>query len=351
MKMKKTGAIILAHGSRNEDEVGAILGELSHKVRQRLPSHMKLVWAAMQFNHPSLEEAVDVLVREGVERVLIMPYFLFKGIHITEDIPDLVNGIRQTYPDVEFILTKTLGVADSLIELVVRRIQEVAPELSVHQNISDHAPHSIEVQSMLIVDDLLPPLECSEEEMQVIKRIVHASGDPQLALLVHFHPDATFKGMAAIHDGRPIFTDVRMVAVGINRRLAERFGCSINCALDTPKLTEGNHPRSTTRAASAIYHLGDRLHGSIVAIGNAPTALLALLDLIDSGDVLPSLVIGMPVGFVQASESKAELVKRNIPYITIEGTRGGSAVAIATVNALLNIAHTLQRMLWVDSRG
>ena len=343
MEMKKTGAIILAHGSRNGREVSEILGEISRKVKECLPSHMKLVWAAMQFNHPNLKEAINILVREGVERVVIMPYFLFEGIHVTKDIPDLVNDIKQTYPEVEFVLAKTLGVAEPLINLVVSRIQEVAPELSPPPVMTPHVPHGIEVQSMAIVEDLLPPLECSKEELEVIKRIVHAAGDPQLACLVQFHPNAIFTGMAAIHEGRPIFTDVRMVAVGINRRLAQKFGCSINCALDTLNLTEEPHPGSTTRAASAIYHLGNRLHGSIVAIGNAPTALLALLDLIDSGAVLPSLVIGMPVGFVQAGESKAELMKRSIPYITIEGTRGGSAVAIATVNALLNLAQQVHK--------
>ncbi|MCL0058127.1 precorrin-8X methylmutase [Dehalococcoidia bacterium] len=343
--MKKTGAIILAHGSRNGREVSEILGEISRKVKECLPSHMKLVWAAMQFNHPNLEEAINILVREGVERVVIMPYFLFEGIHVTKDIPDLVNDIKQTYPEVEFVLAKTLGVDEPLIDLVVRRIQEVAPELSPPHSffMTDHVPHSIEVHSMTIVEDLLPPLECSKEELEVIKRIVHAAGDPQLACLVHFHPNAIFAGMAAIHEGRPIFTDVRMAAVGINRRLVQKFGCSINCALDILKPTEEARSRSTTRAASAIYHLGNRLHGSIVAIGNAPTALHALLDLIDSGAVLPSLVIGMPVGFVQAGESKAELMKRSIPYITIEGTRGGSAVAIATVNALLNLAQQVHR--------
>jgi precorrin-8X/cobalt-precorrin-8 methylmutase len=135
-----------------------------------------------------------------------------------------------------------------------------------------------------------------------------------------------------------MFTDVRMVAVGINHRLAQKFGCSIHCAFDEPDVMRQAQDQGTTRSAAAIRSLGMRLNGAIIVIGNAPTALLALLELIDGGDILPALVVGMPVGFVQASESKAELMKRDIPYISIEGTRGGSAVAIATVNALLNLA-------------
>jgi precorrin-8X/cobalt-precorrin-8 methylmutase len=125
-----------------------------------------------------------------------------------------------------------------------------------------------------------------------------------------------------------------MLAAGINRHLAEACRCSIFCALDENK---GLNP-DTTRAAAAMRHLGKRLNGAIVAIGNAPTALLALLGLIDNNGVKPALVVGMPVGFVQAKESKDELMKRDIPHITIDGTRGGSALAVATVNALLKIA-------------
>ena len=96
--------------------------------------------------------------------------------------------------------------------------------------------------------------------------------------------------------------------------------------------------KNTTRAAAAIYDLGKRLNDSVIVIGNAPTALMAVLDLIKKKEIFPALIIGMPVGFVQAKESKYELMKYDISYITIIGTRGGSAMAAATVNALLKIS-------------
>ena len=154
-----------------------------------------------------------------------------------------------------------------------------------------------------------------------------------------FPVHAVSVGIAAIREGKPIFTDVRMVAVGINYHLTQEFGCSVHCALDEPGMMKQAQEEGVTRSAGAIRWLGRKLDGAIVVIGNAPTALLALLDLIDSGDVRPALVVGMPVGFVQAEESKAELTKRDVPYITVEGTRGGSAMAIATVNALLKLAQ------------
>ena len=343
--MAETGVIILAHGSRKERQVSETLREVSQMVKTYLPADVEVMWAAMQFNRPDLAEAVDMLVKQGIKRVVIMPYFLFEGIHPTKDIPDLVSTIKQTHQEVEFVLANTLGVDELLIDLVVRRIHEVAPELAPSHgfSVTHYAPQSIETHSMAIIEDLLPPLDCSEEERQVIKRIVHAAGDPQIARLVQFHTNAVSAGIAAIHEGKPMFTDVRMVAVGINYHLAQEFGCSIHCALDGPSMMRQSQDESVTRSAGAIRCLGRKLDGAIVAIGNAPTALLALLDLIDSGDVLPVLIVGMPVGFVQAEESKAELTKRDMPYITIEGTRGGSAVAIATVNALLNLARKVHK--------
>ena len=112
---------------------------------------------------------------------------------------------------------------------------------------------------------------------------------------------------------------------------------STKCAIDTPEVAERARRESTTRSVAAMRELAPRVGGAIWAIGNAPTALLALLDLFDAGEVDPALVIGMPVGFVACAESKEELVRRDLPYITVEGRRGGSSAAAATVNALLDL--------------
>jgi precorrin-8X/cobalt-precorrin-8 methylmutase len=343
--MAETGVIILAHGSRNESEVNEILKEVSRTVKAWLPLEIEVVGAAMQFNHPDLEEATELLVKQGVKRVVIMPYFLFQGIHPTRDIPSRIEVIKQTNPGLELVLANTLGVDKHLANLVVKRIQEAAPELSLDHSfpVTHNAPQTIETRSMGIIEDLLPSLDCSKEERQVIKRIVHAAGDPQVASLVRLHPNAVSAGIAAIRQGKPIFTDVRMVVVGINHHLAQEFGCSIHCAFDEPEVMRQAPEENTTRSAAAVRSLGMRLHGAIVAIGNAPTALLTLLDLIGSRGVQPALVVGTPVGFVQAKESKSELMKQDIPYITIEGTRGGSAAAVATVNALLNLAQKVHK--------
>ena len=340
--MLPTGVIILCHGSRGERgivEVPEALRWVTEGVKPLLPPGVEVIGAALQFNHPTLEEAVKSLAVRGVERIVIMPYFLFPGRHITEHIPKLIERLESRYPEVQFIAANTLGNDELLIARVAKRIEEAAPELSLNARFSLTSPESIEQQSMKIVEKLIPPAtNLSKEEQLVVKRIVHASGDPQVAPLIRFSPSAVSSGLSAIAKGSPIFTDVRMVAAGINRHLAEACGCSLSCAMDETKGLEPAKEPNITRAAATMRHLGTRLNRAIVAIGNAPTALLALLDLIDHKEIKPALVVGMPVGFVQAKEAKDELMKRDVPNITVVGTRGGSAMAVATVNALLKIA-------------
>ena len=340
MVVEKTAVIILAHGSYNEPETGELMGNVARGVKSGLTLGVEVEWAALQFNHPNLGEVVENLAKRGVKQVVIMPYFLFEGRHFTKDIPNLIEDIKRAHPDVEFILTDTLGMDGLLVDLVIKRIQEAVPELSHRYDASmvQHTPEHIESLSMQIIESLLPRLECSHEERCVVKRIVHAAGDPEIARLVRFHSRAIPCGIDAIRGGRPIFTDVKMVAIGINHQLAEEFGCSVSCALDEPGVIEEAQEEGITRSAAAVRHLGKELDDAIVAIGNAPTALSALVSLIDGGDVLPAVVVGMPVGFVGAKESKMELMKRDVPYITVEGNRGGSTLAVATINALLSLA-------------
>ena len=335
--MPQTGVVILCHGSRGERgmvEVPEALRRVTEGVKPLLSPGVEVIGAAFQFNHPTLEEAVESLAVRGVERIVIMPYFLFPGRHVTEHIPQLVEKLKGIYPERQFIMANPLGLEEHFIGRVAGRIEEAAPGL-LNARISPTSPEAIEQQSMEIVERLLPPApNISREERLVIERIVHASGDPQVVPWIKFSPSAISSGLSAIAKGSPIFTDVQMVAAGINRYLAEACRCSISCALDETK----GRKRDITRTAAAMRHLGKRLDGAIVAIGNAPTALLALLELIDNGGIKPALIVGMPVGFVQAKESKDELMKRDVPYVTIAGTRGGSAMAVATVNALLKIS-------------
>ena len=157
---------------------------------------------------------------------------------------------------------------------------------------------------------------------------------------MRFSPGAVEVGLAALQKGPDVLTDVRMVEMGISKALLQGANLGTRCLIDAPEVAARARREGTTRSVAAVRELAPQVDGAVVAIGNAPTALLALLDLIDEGQVNPALVIGMPVGFVACAESKDELVKRNVPYITIEGRRGGSSAAAATVNALLDLLKT-----------
>jgi precorrin-8X/cobalt-precorrin-8 methylmutase len=204
-------------------------------------------------------------------------------------------------------------------------------------------PDEIYRRSFATVDALLPAGIWSPEERHIIRRIVHATGDPQLAPSVHFKPEAINAGIASLQHHASLFTDVHMVAAGIQKQWCDALGCAIQVLIAQEGLAEIAATEQTTRSAAAILQALPLLGGSIVVIGNAPTALLALLDALDEGRCEPpALIIGMPVGFIATRESKDALWERPYPAITIEGTRGGSPVAAATVNALLDLARQRQ---------
>jgi precorrin-8X/cobalt-precorrin-8 methylmutase len=200
-------------------------------------------------------------------------------------------------------------------------------------------PDEIYRRSFATVDALLPAGNWSQQERHIIRRIVHATGDPQLATAVRFKPEAINAGLAALLGHAALFTDVHMVAAGIQRQWCNRLSCSIHVLIAQDGLAELAATGQITRSAAAILQALPQLGGNIVVIGNAPTALLALLDALDERQCEPpALIIGMPVGFIATRESKEALWERSYPAITIEGTRGGSPVAAATVNALLDLA-------------
>ena len=202
-------------------------------------------------------------------------------------------------------------------------------------------PDEIDRQSLVMVAESLEgdtyAARLSSAERYVLHRIVRAEGDPAIADDVRFANGAVVAALESLAETRRVITDVRMVQVGISRAALSRRGVATDCLIDAPAVAERAQREGTTRSVAAVRELAPQMDGAVVAIGNAPTALLALLDLIDAGQVAPAMVIGMPVGFVACPESKAELAARDVPHITILGRRGGSSAAAATVNALLDL--------------
>jgi precorrin-8X/cobalt-precorrin-8 methylmutase len=179
----------------------------------------------------------------------------------------------------------------------------------------------------------------SAEEARVAVRIIHASGMVEIARDLQFAAGFCAAARAALLGGAPVFCDSQMVAHGITRgRLPA--GNEVVCTLSDPEIPALAARIGSTRSAAALDLWGARLAGALVAIGNAPTALFRLLELLDDGAPRPAAIIGMPVGFVGATESKAALAAYGkIPFLIVRGRKGGSAMAVAAVNALASEAE------------
>lgn len=200
-------------------------------------------------------------------------------------------------------------------------------------------PSKIEEKSFAIVNQLLPNLKFSFPEKEVVKRVIHATTDLDYAQELSFHPLAIEAGLRAIRKGKDIICDVSMVKVGINERILSGFGGKTICLINDKEVVKEASRLNLARAIVAIRKAAKFMEGSIVSIGNAPTALFEVCEMVKNGQVKPALIIGVPVGFVGAVEAKKELLTLNVPYITNRTTKGGSSVAAAITNALLKLAQ------------
>ena len=172
------------------------------------------------------------------------------------------------------------------------------------------------------------------EEERVAVRIIHSCGIVEVAADLAFSPGAALAGIAALAAGAPILCDAKMVSNGVTRARLPRDN-EVICALDMPSVPALAAELQTTRTAAAMELWREKLGGAVVAIGNAPTALFRLLELLDEGAPKPACVIGMPAGFVGAAESKEALIADGrVPCLVVRGRMGGSAMTAATINAL-----------------
>jgi precorrin-8X/cobalt-precorrin-8 methylmutase len=175
----------------------------------------------------------------------------------------------------------------------------------------------------------------SPEEAEVAVRMIHACGLAEAARFIAFGPGLVAAARTALAQGAPILCDAEMVAHGITRARLPA-GNTVVCTLRDPRVPALAERLGTTRSAAALEWWGGKLPGAVVAIGNAPTALFRLLEMLDAGAPRPAAILGIPVGFVGAAESKEALAKGNhgVPYLVVSGRLGGSAMTAAAVNAL-----------------
>ena len=209
------------------------------------------------------------------------------------------------------------------------------------------AGRAIEHDSFAIIDAEAGPHDYTPEQWPLVRRMIHANADFEFNSLTAFHPDAMQAGLAAVLKGNtPVVADVEMICVGLSRPRLAHFGMHTHHYISDPDVIERAHAEETTRAVQAMRKAWREgtLEGAIVGIGNAPTALYEVIRLIREEGVRPALVVAMPVGFVSAAESKAEMMQvTEVPWIAIRGRKGGSTLVVAAIHALLGLAEAQQR--------
>ena len=198
-------------------------------------------------------------------------------------------------------------------------------------------PTWIESMSMDIIDQALADHNFTDQELEVVKRMIHATGDVEYQQIVFISPGAIDVGIEAIQAGCRIVTDTRMAFAGINKRALTRANCTIECYIDHVEVFQLAKSKNITRSMAAMEVAVQR-GADIFVIGNAPTALYRVGELMQETQIIPELIIGVPVGFVGAAESKEYIRSLKIPSITTIGTKGGSNVAAAVMNALIYMA-------------
>lgn len=195
-------------------------------------------------------------------------------------------------------------------------------------------PEDIEKRSFEIISEILGVKQFPPLHESIIKRVIHTTADFDFADNLKISENAVEKAFDAIKSGCNIVTDTKMAAAGINKNRFSRFGGNVVCYIDDEEVAQAAIQKNVTRSAVCMEKAAMYKNNRIFAIGNAPTALIRLMELIEKGAVNPDLVIGVPVGFVNVVESKQLLKASGVPYIVAEGRKGGSNVAAAIVNAL-----------------
>ncbi len=202
---------------------------------------------------------------------------------------------------------------------------------------------SIENNSFDVIDQEVGPHDFTPAQWEVVRRVIHATADFEYKHLMMISDDGIKSGIDALKNGCPIITDVQMIIAGLNKARLDSYGCSTHCFISDEDVIEVAKEKNTTRAIEAMkkaHRLG-LLDGAVIAIGNAPTSLLELCRLIREEGVRPALIIGVPVGFVSAVESKEEVLDMvrkegfHAPYILSRGRKGGSTIAVSIIHALL----------------
>ena len=349
-KLKKTVLILIGHGSKLPYN-----RETLEKIADIIRKGSKFDTVEIAFmvkNKPTIPQAIERVVKNGVEKIVLIPAFVAHGVHTKDEIPEIIKAKQKELnletKGVEVIYGEPLGADERIVEIIEDKAltmlgQETNDEQKVREARNLKASTKMYNTSIEILTPLIKEVieKAPKTDIPVIERVVHTTADPEFAKLLVINKDAVKNGITALKNGAKILTDVKMVQAGINKTRVKRFGGQILTYVDDKRAIELAKQESSTRSAAAIrLAVKDGLDNSIIVIGNAPTAAFEIAKAVKQGLTKPALIIATPVGYVEAAESKEEIATLPIPYIIIRGPKGGSALAVAIFNAILGMAET-----------
>lgn len=326
--------MLLGHGSK-AGEANETLRMVARAVKEA-GGYGIVQPAFLQMESPDFQEAVDIMVDKGFADITVMPYFLYMGLHVTKDLPEEIERAKEKHKGLRISVKDSLGFHEKLVDITIERIETGAPKAA-----GVPCQHPIEKESFRILSSEMDDSAFSTLELPIIRRVIHSTADFEYKDLLCFSPGAVEAGVEALRAGRDIITDVRMIEAGISKARLAPFGSAVRCFSSDRDVAMTAEREGLTKTAASMRKASKWMEGSIVAIGNAPTALLELLRIVKEGGPRPALVIGVPVGFVGAIESKEELAKSGLAHILTRGRKGGSTVAVAIVNAIAILASEL----------
>ncbi len=353
---ESVGLILIGHGSKlphNRENLEKLAGIL------RKQSKFKTVEIAFMIRDtPTIPEAIDAISKTGVSKIVLIPAFLAPGVHTTKEIPELIEVKEKksqlSNKGIKLFYGEPIG-ADECIAVILeeKALKALGEKNANHQHASfsseakpkptlPASSNKIYDQSMkLIRPEIKEALsKAPKNQIPIIERVVHTTADPEFAKLLVISEGAVEAGVAAIKAGAKVITDVKMIKAGINEARVKRFGGKITTYIDDERATKMANERSITRSTAAMELAAkDGLKGKIILIGNAPTAAFELAEQIKKGAAKPALIVAVPVGYVGAEESKEVVAKLPVPHIITRGRKGGSTIAVAIFNALLNLAE------------
>ncbi len=321
---EQRAVIVVIHGSR-EEEANANAAKLVVQVRSRIFPATRVEAAFLSFGSPAVTDAIVTIAADGVQEILLLPYFLQNGNHVREDLPKLAAECAQR---LAIRITVLPGLENDmrLEDLLVERIEREVALIDELPELGDE----IEKRSHEMIEQRLAHTDWQEPSRSIVRRIIHSTADFSFAETLRIHPEAVACGIRALKCKAPIICDSTILLSGVTKTESELI-----CLMRDPDVAARAKQEGTTRAVASMRTLAEKMNGAIIAIGNAPTALWEVMRLWKEEGVRPALVVGLPVGFVGARESKSALAACNdIPYITNISMRGGSPAAAATLNAL-----------------